>query len=109
MSIRRLWHRATAAGTPSAANTTTAPVWKETQPLKRAPRLLAKAFDIVVDTGAVAATWLIAAMAVTIGLEVLMRRVFSNSLPWVIQVNEYFVMAIPLAAHGCSSKTGTHA
>ena len=101
MSIRRLWLRATAAGRPGA----TAAVRKETQPLKpalhlvgRATHIVGRAFDIVVDTGAFAATWLVAAMALTIGLEVLMRRVFNNSLPWVIQINEYFVMAIPFLA-----------
>ncbi len=57
--------------------------------------MLSTAFDTVVDAGAIAATGLIGAMALTIGLEVLMRRVFSNSLPWVIQVNEYFVLSIP--------------
>ena len=68
------------------------------QPLNRTLHMLGRAFDIVVDAGAFAATWLIAGMALTIGLEVLMRRVFSNSLPWVIQINEYFVMAIPFLA-----------
>ena len=66
--------------------------------MKRALHFLAQGFDRTVDAGAFAATWLIAAMALTIGLEVLMRRVFSNSLSWVIQVNEYFVMAIPFLA-----------
>ncbi len=66
--------------------------------MKRTLHMLGRAFDIVVDMGAFAATWLIAVMALTIGLEVLMRRVFNNSLPWVIQINEYAVMAIPFLA-----------
>ena len=66
--------------------------------MKRAPQLAGRAFDFVVDAGAFVATWLVAVMALTIGLEVLMRRVFNNSLPWVIQINEYFVMAIPFLA-----------
>jgi C4-dicarboxylate transporter DctQ subunit len=63
--------------------------------LRKTPHVLSRAFDTVVDAGALAATELIGAMALTIGLEVLMRRVFWNSLPWVIQVNEYFVLSIP--------------
>lgn len=63
--------------------------------MRQALRVAAHIFDSVADAGAFVATGLIGAMALTIGLEVLMRRVFSNSLPWVIQVNEYFVLAIP--------------
>ena len=70
--------------------------------------MLGKAFDIVVDVGAFAATWLIAVMALTIGLEVLMRRVFNNSLPWVIQINEYAVMAIPFLAGAWLLKRDGH-
>lgn len=66
--------------------------------MNRTLHMLGKTFDFVTDAGAFAATWLIAVMALTIGLEVLMRRVFSNSLPWVIQINEYAVMAIPFLA-----------
>ena len=76
--------------------------------MKRTLHMLGRAFDIVVDVGAFVATWLIAVMALTIGLEVLMRRVFSNSLPWVIQVNEYAVMAIPFLAGAWLLKQDGH-
>ena len=76
--------------------------------MKRPLHMLGRAFDIVVDVGAFAATWLIAVMALTIGLEVLMRRVFNNSLPWVIQINEYAVMAIPFLAGAWLLKRDGH-
>ena len=76
--------------------------------MKRSLHGLARAFDIVADAGAFVSTWLIAAMALTIGLEVLMRRIFSNSLSWVIQINEYFVMAIPFLAGAWLLKQDGH-
>lgn len=76
--------------------------------MKRTLHMLGRAFDAVIDTGAFAATWLIAVMALTIGLEVLMRRVFNNSLPWVIQINEYAVMAIPFLAGAWLLKHDAH-
>lgn len=76
--------------------------------MRQASRAVAKAFDFLVAAGAVVASALVAAMALTIGLEVLMRRVFSNSLPWVIQVNEYFVLAIPFLAGAWLLKQDGH-
>lgn len=64
--------------------------------LRDAFRSLNAAFDFVVDSAFYAAAGLIMFLALSVGYEVLMRRVFNNPTSWVLQTAEYTLVFITM-------------
>ena len=64
----------------------------------RAFTIAGKIFDRILDTGAILAMTLVAAMALTISFEVTSRYLFNNPTSWVVDVNGWMLLYMTFLA-----------